>query len=149
MQLPRPLPVGARLRPAQASAAKVANDCNLPPGVLTRGYQEHDRRTPSLCGLAVVAQEVKLLAEQTAKTTSEIGGQIREGQELTDNAVSSITSINDIVRSINDSTLIIAHSDASRETDRASGLVLSFSDAMSDEAEQLRTEAEFLPPRHS
>ena len=126
-------------------------------------------------GFAVVAQEVKLLAEQTAKATSEIGGQIREVQELTGNAVSSITSISDIVRTINDSTAIIAHSveqqgvatleiaknaneaatgttsvsstilavsDASRETDRASGLVLSFSDAMSDEAEQLRTAVE-------
>lgn len=122
-------------------------------------------------GFAVVAQEVKLLAEQTAKATSEIGGQIREVQDLTGNAVNSIGAIGDVVRSINESTTTIASSveqqgvatqeiaknvneaaagttsvsstilsvsNASRETDRVSGMVLGFSDTLAEQAQQLR-----------
>ncbi len=122
-------------------------------------------------GFAVVAQEVKLLAEQTAKATSEIGGQIREVQDLTGHAVSSIGAISDVVRSISQSSTVIAASveqqgvatqeiaknvneaaagttnvsstilsvsDASRETERVSARVLTFSETLTEQAEQLR-----------
>ncbi len=51
-------------------------------------------------GFAVVAQEVKSLANQTAKATAEIGAQINAIQGSTADAVGSIGSIGDIIKSI-------------------------------------------------
>jgi methyl-accepting chemotaxis protein len=51
-------------------------------------------------GFAVVAQEVKSLANQTAKATAEIGAQINAIQGSTSDAVGSIGSIGDIIKSI-------------------------------------------------
>jgi methyl-accepting chemotaxis protein len=51
-------------------------------------------------GFAVVAQEVKSLANQTAKATAEIGAQIMAIQGSTADAVGSIGSIGDIIKSI-------------------------------------------------
>src|SRR5690606_15102308 len=59
-------------------------------------------------GFAVVAHEVKTLAEQTAKATAEISGQIKAVQDSTESAVSSIGSIGDVIRSMNQIATVIA-----------------------------------------
>ncbi|MFH6781545.1 MULTISPECIES: methyl-accepting chemotaxis protein [Methylobacterium] len=51
-------------------------------------------------GFAVVASEVKALAEQTARTTEEIGRQVGEVQGVTDQAVAAIGGITDRIRQI-------------------------------------------------
>ena len=48
----------------------------------------------------MVASEVKSLAEQTAKATSEIAQQISEIQEATRESVTSIGAIGDVIRSV-------------------------------------------------
>ncbi|HEX3574189.1 MAG TPA: methyl-accepting chemotaxis protein [Rhodopila sp.] len=52
-------------------------------------------------GFAVVAGEVKALAAQTAKATSEIGGQIGTVRVATDDAVTAMTEIGGIIDQIN------------------------------------------------
>ncbi|CCG41038.1 methyl-accepting chemotaxis protein [Magnetospirillum molischianum] len=59
-------------------------------------------------GFAVVAGEVKHLANQTAKATEEIGEQISAIQQATTVAVSAIDSIAGIIGAIRDSTTAIA-----------------------------------------
>ena len=59
-------------------------------------------------GFAVVAHEVKTLAGQTAKATSEIGQNIAMIQASTRNAVESVREIGTAVREINDVTANIA-----------------------------------------
>ena len=53
-------------------------------------------------GFAVVATEVKSLADQTAKATEEIGGQIGEIQLATAEAVDAIREISTVIGDIND-----------------------------------------------
>jgi methyl-accepting chemotaxis protein len=53
-------------------------------------------------GFAVVATEVKSLADQTAKATDEIGGQITEIQSATADAVAAIDAIGTTIRSVDD-----------------------------------------------
>jgi hemerythrin-like metal-binding protein len=53
-------------------------------------------------GFAVVASEVKSLANQTAKATEDIGRQIGEVQSSTEETVSSIQQITDAVKNINE-----------------------------------------------
>ncbi len=50
---------------------------------------------------AVVAAEVRQLADQTAKATSEIGAQIASVQATTDQAVKAISSISSTIGQIN------------------------------------------------
>jgi len=59
-------------------------------------------------GFAVVASEVKTLAEQTAKATEEISAQVGEIQGSTDTAVASIQSIADVVKELDEMTSSIA-----------------------------------------
>ena len=59
-------------------------------------------------GFAVVAHEVKTLAGQTAKATSEIGQNISMIQASTRNAVDAVREIGNAVREINDVTSNIA-----------------------------------------
>ncbi|MBN9670418.1 globin-coupled sensor protein [Roseibium aggregatum] len=59
-------------------------------------------------GFAVVASEVKTLAEQTAKATEEISQQVTEIQESTDKAVGSIQSISEVVKNLDEMTASIA-----------------------------------------
>ena len=59
-------------------------------------------------GFAVVASEVKALAGQTAKATDEIGIQISQIQSASHQAVSSISSIEETVESVNDIATAIA-----------------------------------------
>lgn len=71
-------------------------------------------------GFAVVASEVKNLANQTAKATEEISGQIESVQNETNNAVSAILSISQIINQVRDISGEIASSvekqgDATRE----------------------------------
>jgi methyl-accepting chemotaxis protein len=56
----------------------------------------------------VVASEVKSLANQTAKATEEIGGQIESVQHATGDAVRSIDSISGIIGRMNEITTAIA-----------------------------------------
>jgi hemerythrin-like metal-binding protein len=53
-------------------------------------------------GFAVVASEVKNLANQTAKATGEIGRQISEVQTSTGKSVASIRDISDVINNVND-----------------------------------------------
>jgi methyl-accepting chemotaxis protein len=59
-------------------------------------------------GFAVVAQEVKALAEQTARATAEIGKQIADIQQSTQDSVTSITGITDVVKTMNEISTTIA-----------------------------------------
>lgn len=59
-------------------------------------------------GFAVVANEVKSLANQTGKATEEISGQIGSVQEATDNSVTAIDGISDIINQINEISTGIA-----------------------------------------
>jgi methyl-accepting chemotaxis protein len=59
-------------------------------------------------GFAVVAQEVKSLAEQTAKATAEIGTQIGDIQTSTNDAVTSIGTISEVIEAINGIATTIA-----------------------------------------
>ncbi|TYC50401.1 chemotaxis protein [Rhodobacterales bacterium] len=59
-------------------------------------------------GFAVVASEVKTLAEQTAKATEEISQQVTEIQESTDKAVGSIQTISEVVKQLDEMTASIA-----------------------------------------
>ncbi|MHC5655518.1 methyl-accepting chemotaxis protein [Stappia sp. ICDLI1TA098] len=61
-------------------------------------------------GFAVVAAEVKQLAEQTTKATSEIATQIGEIQESTKASVSAIVGITDVIERINAVAAAIAAS---------------------------------------
>ncbi len=59
-------------------------------------------------GFSVVAQEVKSLAAQTSKATSEIAAQIGEVQGQTNEAVAALNSINSTIVNLNDVASIIA-----------------------------------------
>jgi len=59
-------------------------------------------------GFAVVASEVKSLAEQTAKATSEISQQIAEIQESTRASVQSISAIGEVIRNVETVSTTIA-----------------------------------------
>ena len=52
-------------------------------------------------GFAVVAAEVKALAGQTARATEEIGGQIRNVQSATHEAVRAMGSVSEAIRRVN------------------------------------------------
>ncbi|UFZ01780.1 methyl-accepting chemotaxis protein [Bradyrhizobium ontarionense] len=59
-------------------------------------------------GFAVVAQEVKSLAEQTARATQEIGQHVQGIQSSTSNAVASVKQVATAMRQIEDVTTAIA-----------------------------------------
>ena len=59
-------------------------------------------------GFAVVATEVKSLADQTAKATDEIGGQITEIQNATNDAVEAIGGISGVISEISEISSSIA-----------------------------------------
>ncbi len=59
-------------------------------------------------GFAVVASEVKALAAQTAKATSEISGQIAEIQTATNDSVAAIKEISTTIQNISQITATIA-----------------------------------------
>ncbi len=59
-------------------------------------------------GFSVVANEVKSLASQTAKATSEIEGQVRGIQEATRDTLASIQSISEVINSIHSVSNTIA-----------------------------------------
>lgn len=59
-------------------------------------------------GFSVVAQEVKSLAAQTSKATSEIAAQIGEVQGQTQEAVAALNSINSTIINLNEVATIIA-----------------------------------------
>jgi len=71
-------------------------------------------------GFAVVASEVKNLANQTARATDEISNQITDVQRSTSTSVNSIRGIADIIKTVNDvaasiSTAVEKQDAASRE----------------------------------
>jgi methyl-accepting chemotaxis protein len=59
-------------------------------------------------GFAVVAQEVKSLAEQTARATSEIAAQVGGIQGATNDSVSAISSITDVIKKMSHIATTIA-----------------------------------------
>ncbi|MCZ4281108.1 methyl-accepting chemotaxis protein [Kiloniella laminariae] len=74
-------------------------------------------------GFAVVASEVKNLANQTAKATDEISGQVNEMQEVTKSAVAAIEAIGKTIAAMNDisnsiSTAIEEQGSATQEISR-------------------------------
>lgn len=74
-------------------------------------------------GFAVVANEVKALATQTAKATEEIAQQVAQVQDSTGNAVSAIGEITEVMTEVNAITSKIAtaieqQSDATQEISR-------------------------------
>ncbi|WP_299622588.1 methyl-accepting chemotaxis protein [Pelagibius sp.] len=107
-------------------------------------------------GFAVVASEVKALANQTAKATEQIAQQIGDIQNSTGSAVSGITEITKTIEEISSVTTAIASaveeqgaatqevnqnisavSQASNETERMSKDVLQAASELSGQAEQL------------
>ncbi|WP_295847597.1 globin-coupled sensor protein [Tardiphaga sp.] len=60
------------------------------------------------CGFAVVAQEVKSLAEQTAKATAEIAEQIGDIQSSTAESVAAIGTITKVINSLNEISTAIS-----------------------------------------
>jgi methyl-accepting chemotaxis protein len=68
-------------------------------------------------GFAVVASEVKTLANQTAKATEEIAGQVNDIQGLTRHSVAAIGEITDTIREIE--SLMAAIAGAMEEQDAA------------------------------
>ena len=73
-------------------------------------------------GFAVVAHEVKALAGQTAKATSEIGQNVGLIQASTNNAVDAVREIGHAVRDINDITTHISDAIHQQVVDDAAGL---------------------------
>jgi len=59
-------------------------------------------------GFAVVASEVKALASQTGKATEEIEAQISAIQSATDNAVTTISTVSNIVMQVNEVSASVA-----------------------------------------
>ena len=59
-------------------------------------------------GFAVVASEVKNLANETAKATEQIGEQVQSMQNVTENAVSSISNIAESVNKMSDLATTVA-----------------------------------------
>jgi methyl-accepting chemotaxis protein len=59
-------------------------------------------------GFAVVANEIKNLAEQTGEATSKITGQISAMQDKTQVSVSGISSISEVIKSLNEINMGIA-----------------------------------------
>ncbi|MFC3694218.1 methyl-accepting chemotaxis protein [Chenggangzhangella methanolivorans] len=59
-------------------------------------------------GFAIVASEVKNLAEQTAKATEQISSQISESQSMAAQAVSAIENIAETIKRINEISIAIA-----------------------------------------
>ena len=79
-------------------------------------------------GFAVVAQEVKSLASQTAKATDEISAQISGIQSSTADAVTSIGSIGDIIKSIDEIVTVIAAA-AEQQDSATAGIARSVQEA--------------------
>ena len=69
---------------------------------------EAARAGEAVKGFAVVATEIKSLADQTAKATEEIIGQINEIQAATSDAVEAIATIGETIRSVDDISSSIA-----------------------------------------
>jgi methyl-accepting chemotaxis protein len=59
-------------------------------------------------GFAVVASEVKQLASQTAKATTDISEQITAIQDATDSSATAIADVAELIKNLNGSTTIIA-----------------------------------------
>jgi methyl-accepting chemotaxis protein len=121
-------------------------------------------------GFAVVAQEVKQLASQTAKATSEIGGQIAGMQNATNDAVVAIKEIVGTIAQISEIASAIAAAveqqgaatqeiarnvqEAARGTERVSSNIVGVNEAAANtdsaaehvlsSAENLGTQAEML-----
>jgi len=115
-------------------------------------------------GFAVVASEVKALANQTAKATEDISQQVGEIQSATGDAVEGIGSITKIIEEINEIATAISSaveeqgaateevsknihgvSEASQETGRLAQDVTSAATELSQQANQLQTRVdEFL-----
>ena len=90
-------------------------------------------------GFAVVASEVKELAQQTADANREIGTSITQIQSLTDQAFSTMTSVNEIIRKVENSNSSIAEViDVQNEKTKKSKLLMeTVSSNVSDSAKNV------------
>ncbi|MBX2830853.1 MAG: methyl-accepting chemotaxis protein [Rhodospirillales bacterium] len=88
-------------------------------------------------GFAVVAGEVKNLASQTARATEDISNQVEEIRGLTDNVVSALHSVADVIGEVDQSAAAIA---AAVEEQQAS--TAGISDSIKDANGGMRTVAE-------
>ncbi len=112
-------------------------------------------------GFAVVASEVKALANQTAKATDDIGLQVSQIQGSTNSAVEAIKVISEIIGQISEVTSAISAaveqqqaatqevttniggvSSASSETGKAAGKVLSVAGELGEQASSLKQRVE-------
>lgn len=84
-------------------------------------------------GFAVVASEVKALAEQTNRSTTQIAGRIQHIQDRTLNAVNTISSISDTIDALGEVTATVTEA---MEEQRAS--TASFSSFIEDNRNALR-----------
>jgi methyl-accepting chemotaxis protein len=81
-------------------------------------------------GFAVVAGEVKSLAEQTARATSQIAGHIAEVQNATQAAVAAIDDVRRIIVKVDETTAQVADS-AHAQTQATSEIARNVEDAVS------------------
>ncbi|PKU25417.1 methyl-accepting chemotaxis protein [Telmatospirillum siberiense] len=87
-------------------------------------------------GFAVVAGEVKTLANQTARATEEIALQIASMRKATDDAVTAVRDIAEMIRSINENSENVVGT-----TDRQSAAVADISRTMHGVADGVQTVA--------
>jgi methyl-accepting chemotaxis protein len=109
---------------------------------LSGSIGEIGRQVAKSAGMAwaVVASEVKQLANQTARATDEISGQIDTVQAATSGAVDAIRHIGHTIVGIDE----IAATIAASETGNAAVHVLSASDDLTRQSDRLGREVETL-----
>lgn len=107
----------ARIGEMSKAAARIGNVVNLITSIAEQtnllalnATIEAARAGESGRGFAVVAQEVKMLATQTGKATSEIGSQIASMQVATEDSVAAIKQIGVTIGRISEIAAIIAAS---------------------------------------
>ncbi len=112
-------------------------------------------------GFAIVAQEVKALASQTAKATTDIDTQIREIQTISEETATGIKEIIDVIRQINEVSVSISSAveeqsaatnevagnitgvqTAAAETGQSAATVLDVAKALSSRSDELRGRVE-------
>ena len=93
------------IRPVVALIANIAHQTNL---LALNATIEAARAGEAGVGFAVVAREVKELANQTARATSEITGKIARISDISDRAVEAINEVTGVIDLVSQSSQIVA-----------------------------------------